>query len=259
MYNNPRALPIDPGNSLSTGADAHFPVPLTSFVGREREVSRVCAFLQEGAVRLLTLTGPGGVGKTRLSIEAATRMRASFADGTFFVALASLSDPSLLFPTICSQFELEEQTELSAFDHLITTLRHKSLLLLLDNFEHLLRAASSLGQLLEACPALRILVTSRAVLHVQGEQVFEVVPLPASKHAGAYGQWAPSPATQLFAQRARARKADFVLDQANSALITAICRRLDGLPLAIELAAAWVALFPAPLLLQQLERRLLFL
>lgn len=259
MHNNSRALPIDPSSSLSTGAGAQFPVPLTSFVGREWELSRVCAFLQEGAVRLLTLTGPGGVGKTRLSIEAATRMRASFADGTFFVALASLSDPSLLFPTICSRFELEEQNELSPFEHLITTLRHKSLLLLLDNFEHLLSVASSLGQLLAACPALRILVTSRAVLHVQGEQVFEVAPLPANKHAGAYGQFALSPATQLFAQRAQARKADFVLDQANSTLITEICRRLDGLPLAIELAAAWIALFPAPLLLQQLQRRLLFL
>src|SRR5258706_888837 len=257
-HNNSQALPRDPGGSLSTGAAAQLPVPLTSFVGRERELSRVCALLQDDAVSVLTLTRPGGVGKTRLSIEAATRIRASFTDGTFFIALASLSDPTLLLPTICSRFELEEQNELSPFEHLITALRHKSLLLLLDNFEHLLSGASFLVKLLEACPALRILVTSRAVLHVQGDQVFEVSPLAVNKHPEASRQFMPSPATQLFAQRAQARKADFVLDQANSALIATICRRLDGLPLAIELAAAWINLFPAPLLLQQLERRLLF-
>lgn len=242
-----------------TGLAAQLPVSLTSFVGRERELSRVCALLQEDAVRLLTLTGPGGVGKTRLSIEAAKRIRASFADGTFFIALASLNDPSLLLPTICSQLELEEQDELSPFEHLITSLRHKSLLLLLDNFEHLLPAASFLVKLLEVCPTLRILVTSRAVLHVQGEQVFEVSPLPVSKHTEASRKFMPSPAMQLFVQRAQARKADFVLDQANSALVAAICRYLDGLPLAIELAAAWINLFPLPLLLQQLESRLLLL
>lgn len=242
-----------------TGAAAQLPVSLTSFVGRERELSSVCALLQEDTVRLLTLIGPGGVGKTRLSVEAAKRIRASFADGIFFIALASLSDPSLLLPTLCSQLELEEQDELSPFEHLITSLRPQSLLLLLDNFEHLLSAASLLVKLLAACPTLRILITSQAVLHVQGEQVLEVSPLPVNKQTDASRQFMPSPAMQLFAQRALARKADFVLDQANSAPVAAICRHLDGLPLAIELAAAWINLFPPSLLLQQLESRLLLL
>jgi predicted ATPase/DNA-binding CsgD family transcriptional regulator len=202
------------------------------------------------------------VGKTRLSLAVATRICTYFPDGTFFISLASLRDSSLLLPTICSALELEEQEEhdgLSPFEYLIASLRQKSLLLLLDNFEHLLAAASLIVELVQACPTLKILVTSRAVLRVQGEQVFEVPPLSLNAHAETPEQFSSSPAVQLFVQRARARKADFLLDQENSPVIAAICRRLDGLPLAIELAAAWINLFPAHLLLPQLERRLLLL
>ena len=226
-HDKARILPIRPGGSLSTDAAAHLPIPLTSFLGREQELTRVAALLQEAPVRLLTLTGPGGVGKTRLSLAVATRICNYFPDGTFFISLASLRDSSLLLPTICSALELEEQEEhngLSPFEYLITSLRHKSLLLLLDNFEHLLAAASLIVELVQACPTLKILVTSRAVLRVQGEQVFEVPPLPLNAHAETPEQFSSSPAVQLFVQRARARKADFVLDQENSPVIAAICR-----------------------------------
>jgi predicted ATPase/DNA-binding CsgD family transcriptional regulator len=257
--NKARFLAIYPDGSLSTDAAAQLPVPLTSFVGREQEISRVCALLQEDRVRLLTLTGPGGVGKTRLSLAVATCICSRFPDGTFFVSLASISDAALLLPTICSALELEERNMLSPFEQLIISLDRKRTLLLLDNFEHLLAAAPLLVALLQACPALKILVTSRAVLRVQGEQVFEVPPLPLSEQAATLEQFKASPAIQLFVQRAQARKADFVLDPANSPIIAAICRRLDGLPLAIELAASWITVFPAHLLLQQLEHHWLLL
>jgi predicted ATPase/DNA-binding CsgD family transcriptional regulator len=257
--NNPDARIIFPSwdGALAANTIAQLPVPLTSFIGREKELTRVSTFLQGERVRLLTLTGPGGVGKTRMGLAVATQLSAHFPDGIFVIALASLRDPALLLPTICSTLEPEDRSSLFSLEYLIARLLHKSSLLLLDNFEHLLSAAPLLVELLQACPTLKILVTSRAVLHIEGEQVFEVLPLDT--RTGTLKQVSSSPAIQLFVQRAQARNPDFALDQANTATIAAICRRLDGLPLSIELAAVWIRLFPLHLLLAQLETNLFWL
>jgi predicted ATPase/DNA-binding CsgD family transcriptional regulator len=253
--NNIRIFPIRTGEALDSTAVAQIPIPLTSFIGREQEVTAICKLLQESTVRLLTLTGPGGVGKTRLGLAAAKQLLPCFPDGIFFISFASIHDPLLILPHIASALELDEQIGLSPGEQLKTHLRHSSLLLLLDNFEHLLRAAPLLVELLQLCPLLKMLVTSRAVLRVQGEHVYEVTPLPLPKRYHATTIEA-SPAVQLFVERARALKADFTLTSANRQAILEICTHLDGLPLAIELAAARINLLPPQALLKRLEHRL---
>jgi predicted ATPase/DNA-binding CsgD family transcriptional regulator len=227
------------------------PTPPTPLLGREREMAAVCAHLGEPEVRLLTLTGPGGCGKTRLALAAAVELRGSFRDGVAFVPLAAIADPALVLPAIARALDLPKGGDAPPPALLGAQLADHELLLLLDNCEQITRVAPDLAELLAAAPRLKLLVTSREVLHLQGELAFPVptlaVPDPASTLDPSI--LAASPATALFAARAAAVAPGFALTAENAAAVAAICRRLDGLPLAIELAAARVrALSPTALL-----------
>jgi len=215
----------------------NLPVQLTSFVGRETELERVSDALAEA--RLVTLCGPGGVGKTRLAMVAAGRVLDQHPDGVFVVELAPLSDPGLVAPQALAALGLTEEAR-SPLDALVDHLRERRLLLLLDNCEHLLTASAQLADLLlRACPGLRILATSREPLHAGAETTITVPPLPVPEtsvqHLDAVSQY---DAVKLFLVRARAVRTDFELNAANAVGITRVCRRLDGIPLALELAAA---------------------
>jgi predicted ATPase/transcriptional regulator with XRE-family HTH domain len=243
---------------LLTFRDDTLPVPLTSLIGREREVTAVCALLRRPEARLVTLTGAGGIGKTRVALRVATELRNDFADGVFFVSLAALSDPTLVVSTITQTLGLKETEHRSLLDLVQAALREKHLLLLLDNFERLLPAALQVIDLLTRCPQLKILVTSRAVLHIQGEYEFPVGPLalPNLEPLPAREALAESPAVALFVQRAQAVQPSFRLTEANAPAVAQICVRLDGLPLALELAAARIKLLSPQELLTRLSHRL---
>ncbi len=222
----------------------NLPTQPTPLVGRERELEQAgeLLLLRED-VRLLTLTGPGGTGKTRLALQLAADLVEHFPEGVFFVALAAISDPALVLPTIAQTLGVREAPGESLQEALAEHLRDKQLLLLLDNFEQLVEAAPALSELLAAAPGLTLVVTSRAPLHVGGEQEYPVPPL------------AESDAVSLFLQRAKAVKPSFVLD-GNQPLVVEICRRLDNLPLAIELAASRTRILSPQALLPRLEQRL---
>jgi predicted ATPase/DNA-binding CsgD family transcriptional regulator len=251
------------GDSPAPRASA-LPTSLTPLLGREQEAQRVRSLLQRSEVRLLTLTGPGGVGKTRLSIQIASDLMHDFANGVCFVSLAPLSDPELVIPTLAQALDLPEVADARTgtapqpLERLNTYLQEKQVLLLLDNFEHVVAAAPALVELLTACAQVKVLVTSRAVLRVSGEYECPVSPLalPSPKDLPDARAVAQSPAVALFVQRAMARLPDFSLTDANAAVIAGICARLDGLPLAIELAAARIKLLPPEALLARLEHRL---
>ena len=235
------------------------PNPRTRLVGRDAELAAVRAFLLDESVPLLTLTGPGGVGKTRLALAAASDIAEcnDFPNGVHLVELAALRDPALVVPAIARALGVRESSERSLPAALVTFLRPLRLLLILDNCEHLLAAAPHLGDLLAACPGLHMLATSRAPLRLQGEHLLQVLPLglpPAGASSPADLRGAASVA--LFIARARAAHAEFVLTETNGPVVAEICRRLDGLPLAIELAAARIAVLPPVALLTRLERRL---
>ncbi len=236
----------------------NLPAQVTPLVGRDSEVAAVGNLLLQPEVRLLTLTGTGGVGKTRLALQVATELTDDFIDGVCFVPLASISDPELVVPTIAQTLNLKENGARQLSDLLRAFLREKHLLLLLDNFEQVVAAAPQLSGLITECPRLKVLITSRAVLHIRGEHEFPVSPLalPDLKHlpdSEALSQYA---AVALFLQRARAIRPDFQLTPTNAQTIAKICIRLEGLPLAIELAAARVKLLPLHVLLARLEYRL---
>ena len=229
----------------STGRSNNLPVQLTSFLGRVQELRLLRQLLLRSDVRLVTLTGPGGIGKTRLAVEAASSLQEQFADGVVFVALADVRDPELVLSSIGSNLGTVEAADRSHLDQLREALWNKEVLLVLDNFEHIIAAAPRVAQLLSECPTIKLLVTSREVLHVGGEYDVPVAPLALQTEA-----------VQLFLERARAVKPAFGVSPETAGVITSICRALEGLPLAIELAAARTRHMSAFALLDRLERRL---
>lgn len=232
----------DPLRGRAEVVPSSLPAPLTRLVGREREVDSVAR--QLGQARLVTLTGPGGVGKTRLAIEAARSVEARFPDGVYLVPLASLERAELVSSAIARAVGLAQTGGQPASDVLRAGLRGRQALLLIDNFEHLMAAAPQLSDLLRECPDITALVTSREALRVQGERRLEVQPLAAT------------PAAELFLARAADVTPGFDITADNAVDVGAVCLRLEGLPLAIELAAAHVRVLPPAALLARLDRAL---
>ncbi len=263
-----------PGRTSGDGAPVSTPVPveeaaathsfalpssLTPLLGREREVEEIAGLLGQTAIRLLTLTGPGGIGKTRLGIEAARKAGGYFPDGVAFVALAPLGDAALVIPTVSRALGLREAAGVvRPLEVLCRHLRERKFLLVLDNFEHVAEAAPEVAELLGSCPSLSVLVTSRAPLRVRGEREYPVSPLavPDPNRIPEAEEMAQTPAAKLFIERAEDASAAFELTQANAAAVAAICWRLDGLPLALELAAARARFLGPTALLSRLDRAL---
>jgi non-specific serine/threonine protein kinase len=233
-------------------------VPRTRLIGRERERAAARAFLLDEAVPLLTLTGPGGVGKTRLALAIAENVAAAFTDGVVWIDLAPLTDSALLPATTAAVLDLTITPDRSLDEAIVAYLRDRQLLLVLDNCEHLFAAPGDLAaRLLADCPAVQVLATSRAPLRVRGEQEFPVEPLPLpATETVAPAALAQNEAVRLFTDRARAVRPGFALSGTNAPAVGAVCRHLDGLPLAIELAAARSKLLSPEALLAQMTNRL---
>jgi predicted ATPase len=236
----------------------NLPLQLTALVGRERDVAAVRALIMRDDVRLVTLTGPGGVGKTRLALQSAAELVDHFADGAWLVPLARIVDATLVAFAMAQALGIREEAGRSPAECVSDQLRNKELLLLLDNFEQVVSVAPMVTALLTQCARVKVLVTSRAVLRLYGEHQYIVQPLelPGPDSPRSAEQLGHSPAVRLFVDRARASKPDFTLADQDAPIVAQICRHLDGLPLAIELAAARVSLLPPHALLARLERGL---
>jgi len=252
-------LPADfpPPRTLDTYPN-NLPTQFTPFIGREQEVTAVGQLLRREDMRLVTLTGPGGTGKTRLGVQVAAELTDSFADGVFFVNLAPVNDTALVVPTIAETLGMRETGGQPLRERLKGELQQKQMLLLLDNFEQVVGAAVQVVDLLSTCPGLKVLVTSREALHVRAEHEFAVppFPLPDLKHLPDLAALSHNAAVALFVSRAQAVKPEFQVTNANARALVEICARLDGLPLAIELAAARMKLFSPQALLARLSQRL---
>ncbi|MCX7783373.1 MAG: tetratricopeptide repeat protein [Meiothermus sp.] len=234
---------------------SQLPAALTSLIGRDDEIAAVKGLLLRGE-RLVTLVGPGGVGKTRIAAEVARGLESQLADGVYFVSLSTLSDPALLVPSIARSFGLLESSSRPLMESLIEYLHPKKVLLVLDGFEGVLPAAPVVSELLGKAPGLQMLITSRAVLRLLGERDFAVSPLQLPKSGAGFEQLSQSEAVRLFVERAGAVNPEFSLTPENAATIGDICCRLDGLPLAIELAAVRIKVLQPRALLQRLSSRL---
>ncbi|MCC6943965.1 MAG: hypothetical protein IT335_05270, partial [Thermomicrobiales bacterium] len=230
----------------------------SAIIGRDEEIAAVCALLDERETRLVTLTGPGGVGKTRLALAVGWRLRETFEGAITFVDLAPVRDPALVLPEIAAAAGLSDAGQETLMANLHTALRSQPVLLVLDNCEQVLEASGEIGELLAGLPDLKVLATSREPLRLRAEQTIDIPPLTVDESAGGSptGQMTDIPAVALFVARASAAKRGFALTSANRAAVHEICRRLDGLPLAIELAAARSSLLAPEAMLSRLEHRL---
>lgn len=242
----------------ATVAQSGYPRPRTPLIGRDQELAELAALLEQPELRLLTLLGPGGVGKTRLALALTERARDAYCDGAAFVPLQAVTEPELVAQVIAQALGVYTAGELVPVDALIAYLQPKQLLLVLDNFEQLLDAATLLPELLGRCPELKLLVTSRVVLGLYGEQDYLVPPLALvnPQQLPPLAELAEVEAIRLFVERARQARAGFALTTENAADVAAICTRLGGLPLAIELAAVRVRLLPPQALLERLDQQL---
>ena len=255
----PDAQPTASATSPRSVRQPRLPIPPTALIGREADLAVAMSLLgpANATVRLLTLVGPGGVGKTRLALAVAAALESSYRDGAAFVDLAAVHDFRLVPATIARALDIRESGRRCALEQVRSDLRERQLLLVLDNFEQLLASAPVLAELLEGCPDLALLVTSRTALRLRGEQRLPVAPLPApAEEPGTTGAIADSAAVRLFVERARAVAPHFVLEAGTAPAVAAICRRLDGMPLSIELAAARADVLRPEELLRRLERRL---
>ncbi len=236
----------------------NLPRQTTALIGRERELAAVVGMLRQPAVALVTLTGPGGIGKTRLGLQVAAQLLDEYADGVWFVDLAALTDATVVTSTVAQALGVAELAGRSLHEGVVDYLRAKRLLLVLDNFEQVLAAADLVAALLQAAPGMKILVTSRVPLRLYGEKDYQVPPLtlPDLQHLPPLEHLTQYEAVRLFIERAQAAKSSFAVTNATARAVAEICVRLDGLPLAIELAAARIRLFPPGALLTRLGQRL---
>jgi len=241
----------------------NLPVQVRPLIGRESETDAVRRLLEEPEVRLLTLVGPGGVGKSRLAVQVAGEMLAEFEDGVYFVELAPVTDPHLIVPTIASTLQVQEVSNTPLVDTLRDYLRGKRILLVLDNFEQVVSASQFVAELLASCPDLKVLVTSRSALKLRAEREFPLLPLTipepsllARKQPPSAVKLAEYGAVALFAQRASEARSDFRLSENNARAVVEVCRRVDGLPLAIELVAAHAKLLSPQSILARLTHPL---